>query len=166
MDANEEKKTDEKREQKPHSAFGWRQNVHWIERLQFRTAMMSVRFSKLENHEKILGTISIHFRNCSSTVRERVCVHWMCTEIIRWNFVHREELCVETFSNRIIADFCFLNESNSRFCIITLYTLRPEHSSWKNSLKTHAQYTTLKHLQWIYVTHTSYTYFLCECVYF
>lgn len=30
MDANEEKKTDEKREQKLHSAFGWRQNVHWI----------------------------------------------------------------------------------------------------------------------------------------
>lgn len=74
MDANEEKKTDEKREQKPHSAFGWRQNVHWIERLQCRTVMMSVRFSKLENHENFLGTISIYFSKFLLLRHVCVCV--------------------------------------------------------------------------------------------
>lgn len=103
MDANEEKKTDEKREQKPHSAFGWRQNVHWIERLQCRTVMMSVRFSKLENHENFLGTISIYFSKF--LLLRHVCV---CVCICVWK-LSAGISSVFFFPNRTIVVLCFLS---------------------------------------------------------
>lgn len=173
MDANEEKKTDEKREQKPHSAFGWRQNVHWIERLQFRTVVWYV--CTLFETGKPWKFLEHNFesRFSSKFLLRCMCVCercWLecCTtkqnEFVKW-------ICVE------INNHCrfLLFKWNSRFYAIILQTLTPEHSSWMKSLRTHAQhYTARTYLQCMFYIRrrTPYTHcstctnFLCECVYF